>query len=62
MKKGIGFAGLLTVALIVLQLTEAIEWSWFWVLSPMVIVVVAKIVFWAFFVWAIAGGDSTRKR
>jgi membrane protein YdbS with pleckstrin-like domain len=31
---GIGFAGLLTVALIVLKLTNVIAWSWVWVLAP----------------------------
>jgi hypothetical protein len=32
---GIGFTGLLTVAFIVLKLTEVIDWSWWWVLSPL---------------------------
>jgi hypothetical protein len=32
---GIGFVGLLTVALIVLKLTGYIDWSWWWVWSPM---------------------------
>ena len=32
---GIGFCGLLTVAFIVLKLTEVITWSWWWVLSPL---------------------------
>lgn len=32
---GIGFAGLLTVAFIVLKLTDVIRWSWWWVLSPL---------------------------
>lgn len=31
---GIGFAGLLTVAFVVLKLTNYIAWSWWWVLSP----------------------------
>ena len=31
---GIGFAGLLTIAFIVLKLTGYITWSWWWVLSP----------------------------
>ena len=31
---GIGFSGLLTVAFIVLKLTHVIDWSWWWVLSP----------------------------
>ncbi len=32
---GIGFTGLLTVAFIVLKLTKVIDWSWWWVLSPL---------------------------
>ena len=31
---GIGFAGLLTVAFIVLKLCGVIKWSWIWVVSP----------------------------
>lgn len=33
--KGIGFTGLLTIAFIVLKLCSVIDWSWWWVLSPM---------------------------
>lgn len=32
---GIGFAGLLTIAFIVLKLCKVINWSWVWVLSPL---------------------------
>ena len=32
--KGISFAGLLTIAFIVLKLCGVIAWSWWWVLSP----------------------------
>jgi hypothetical protein len=31
---GIGFAGLLTILFIGLKLTGYIDWSWWWVLSP----------------------------
>lgn len=31
---GIGFTGALTIAFIVLKLTHVIDWSWWWVLSP----------------------------
>lgn len=31
---GIGFSGLLTIAFIILKLTNVITWSWWWVLSP----------------------------
>ena len=32
---GIGFFGLLTIVFIVLKLTQVINWSWLWVLSPL---------------------------
>jgi hypothetical protein len=44
---GIGFAGLLTVLFIGLKLTHYIDWSWWWVLSPLwigVLVVLAILV------------------
>lgn len=31
---GIGFTGLLTIVFIVLKLTKVINWSWWWVISP----------------------------
>jgi hypothetical protein len=31
---GVGFFGLLTIVFIALKLTEYINWSWWWVLSP----------------------------
>lgn len=34
---GIGFVGLLTIAFIVLKLTGYIDWSWWWVWSPVII-------------------------
>jgi len=34
---GIGFVGLLTIVFIVLKLTSVIDWSWWWVLSPLFI-------------------------
>lgn len=33
---GIGFCGLLTIVFIVLKLLHVINWSWFWVLSPVI--------------------------
>ena len=44
---GIGFAGLLTVLFIGLKLTNVIDWSWLWVLSPLWIgfVVMGSILF-----------------
>ena len=32
---GIGFFGLLTIVFITLKLTNYIDWSWWWVLSPL---------------------------
>lgn len=32
---GIGFTKLLTIVFIVLKLTHYIDWSWWWVLSPL---------------------------
>lgn len=34
---GIGFTGLLTVLFVGLKLTGYINWSWWWVLSPLLI-------------------------
>lgn len=47
---GIGFVGVLTTIFIVLKLVGVIDWTWFWVLSPMIIsfafvIVVAIIIF-----------------
>ncbi len=49
---GIGFAGLLTIAFIVLKLCHVIDWSWLWVLSPLwisaglvILIIIALIVF-----------------
>lgn len=41
---GIGFAGLLTIAFIVLKLTHVIDWSWWWVLSPLWIAAALAII------------------
>ena len=32
---GVGFLGLLTLIFITLKLTDNIDWSWWWVLSPL---------------------------
>ncbi len=41
---GIGFLGLLTIVFIVLKLTGYITWSWFWVLSPIILPVIVSII------------------
>jgi len=32
---GIGFAGLLTIVFVTLKLLGKVDWSWWWVLSPL---------------------------
>ena len=32
---GIGVGSLLTVAFVIMKLTDVIDWKWIWVLSPM---------------------------
>lgn len=41
---GISFVGLLTIVFITLKLTGYITWSWFWVLSPIWISILAAIL------------------
>ncbi len=40
---GIGFPGLLTIVFITLKLTGYINWSWWWVLSPLWITALLSI-------------------
>ena len=48
---GVGFVGLLTIAFIVLKLLNIIDWSWWWVLSPLWIstIIGIAIVTWIIF-------------
>ena len=41
---GIGFGSLLTLVFIVLKLCKVINWSWWWVLSPIWIGIVLVIL------------------
>ena len=41
---GLGLADVLTIVFIVLKLIGIIEWSWFWVLSPVWISVILIVV------------------
>lgn len=41
---GLEFTGALTIAFIVLKLTNVITWSWWWVLSPIWILLSLAIV------------------
>ena len=42
---GIGFAGLLTIVFVALKLTHYIDWSWWWVVSPIWISLLAVLAF-----------------
>lgn len=42
---GIGFPGLLTIVFIILKLTDVIDWSWWWVLSPIWISLLIAVLF-----------------
>lgn len=44
---GIGFTGLLTVVFITLKLLGYISWSWWWVLSPIWILIAFVVAFFA---------------
>lgn len=51
---GIGFVGLLQVALIVLKLLDKIDWSWWWVWSPSWIsAILGVLVFIVCLIWAL---------
>lgn len=54
----VGFLGILTIVFIVLKLTEIVMWSWFWVLSPLIIGVSALLLF----VVLVVGGRITVKQ
>lgn len=53
---GVGFTGLLTIAFIVLKLSNVIDWPWVWVLSPIwisfIICVLIIAVFLGVRAWA----------
>lgn len=49
---GVGFFGLLTIVFVTLKLTNTIDWSWWWVLSPLwigwaiVLFIILPLVLW----------------
>lgn len=51
---GIGFTGLLQVVFITLKLCKVIDWTWFWVLSPIWITaaIIVLVVLVVFLVWS----------
>lgn len=42
---GIGFVGMLTILFIGLKLTGYVDWSWWWVLSPVWITLAVSVAF-----------------
>ncbi len=63
---GIGFVGLLTIAFVVLKLCSVIEWSWWWVLSPIwiaaALVLAILLVIGSILVASFATGARDRRR
>jgi hypothetical protein len=60
---GIGFCGLLCVAFIVLKLCEVINWSWWWVLSPLWIpLAIIIVVFICVLIFMVVRGMRSCKR
>lgn len=43
---GIGFADVLTIVFVVLKLVGVINWSWWWVLSPVWGSIVLVLILW----------------
>jgi len=53
---GIGFAGLLAIVFITLKLLGKIDWSWWWVLSPLwisggIVLIILTIIL-IVYIWA----------
>lgn len=61
MKKseGIGIASVLTLVFVVLKLTELIDWSWVWVLSP---ILIPSLLWTISFTIILIGGRIKRKK
>jgi hypothetical protein len=59
---GIGFFGLLTIVFIVLKLTGYIDWSWFWVISPILVPIIFGIGLLIIFVIAWFAENRKKKR
>jgi hypothetical protein len=69
---GVGFFGLLTIAFIILKLTNVIHWSWWWVTCPLwgslavsLAIILAALVFWvgmAGLLWLLAWRMRRQKK
>lgn len=62
-QSGVGFLGFLTLIFITLKLTDAIEWPWIWVLSPLWLpaTVILFILFLGFIIFSTRESQKTRK-
>ena len=56
------FVSLLTIAFIVLKLTNVIDWSWWWVLSPFWISLVVGLIAIAAYATYIVGTKKKQKK
>ena len=54
---GVGFFGVLTIAFVVLKLTEVIAWSWWWVLAPIWIPITIALGLAVTIAWKLTGKD-----
>lgn len=45
MKSGIGFFGILEIALIILKLCKVINWSWLIILAPSLLSLILTLIF-----------------
>lgn len=47
---GVGFCGLLFIALLVLKLTHVIDWSWWWITAPLwgpfILIILIVLITW----------------
>lgn len=61
---GIGFLGLLTIVFVVLKLIGQIDWSWWWVFSPLWIPAAIGLFILLLFLFGISGvfSKSTWKK
>lgn len=55
---GVGFLGLLTILFIGLKLGEVINWSWWWVLSPLWLPTLVVIILAIFYLILKSGGRN----
>lgn len=61
---GIGFTGLLTVVFVIFKILGYIQWSWWWVFSPVLIStgILVAILFLCLVLWILSELWSPRSR